>query len=186
MVGIQSHPVIASVLDRSYLEAFINSTAQICILAQFDLIELEAAIARIHEHPGRLAFVNIDSIGGLAQDKSGVDYLAALGADGLVTTRGSLISRGQDADLITVQKLFVTDRANMRRGVAAVKSAQPDLLQLMPAAVLPIIAEHEIMRIRPVIAAGFVTDDSGIETALSYGAVGVSISTQELWNYERR
>ncbi|KUF06378.1 glycerol-3-phosphate responsive antiterminator [Leucobacter sp. G161] len=185
LVGLHARPVIASVLDRSHLEAFIDSSAQFCFLAQTDLIELEAAIARIHERPNKAVFVNIDSIVGLAQDRGGVDYLARLGADGLLTTRGSLIPRAQDAGLLTVQKLFITDRSNIQRGVAAVQGSKPDLLQLMPAPVLPFVANHEIMRIRPVIASGFVTDSTEIEAALSHGAVGVSSSSPKLWEYER-
>lgn len=157
-----------------------------CFLAQTDLIELEGAITRIHEQPNKFVFVNIDSILGLAQDRGGVDYLARLGADGLLTTRGSLIPRAQEAGLLTVQKLFITDRSNIQRGVAAVQGSKPDLLQVMPAPVLPFVADHEIMRIRPVIAAGFVTDSERVESALTHGATGVSTSTPAVWEYERR
>ncbi len=185
LVGLHTRPVIASVLDRPHLEAFIESSAQFCFLAQTDLIELETAIARIHDRPRKVVFVNIDSIVGLAQDRGGVDYLARLGADGLLTTRGSLIPRAQEAGLLTVQKLFITDRSNIQRGVAAVHGAKPDLLQLMPAPVLPFVAGHEIMRIRPVVASGFVTSPTEVEAALSHGAVAVSTSTPKLWEYER-
>lgn len=185
LVGLHKRPVIASVLNHSHLEAFIESSAQFCFLAQTDLIDLETAIDSIHEQPGKAVFVNIDSITGLAQDRGGVDYLARLGADGLLTTRGSLIPRAQEAGMLTVQKLFITDRSNIARGVAAVNGSKPDLLQLMPAPVLPFVAGHEIMRIRPVVAAGFVTSPEEVEVALGYGAVGVSTSSPDLWEYER-
>lgn len=185
LAGLSRHPVMPAILDSSTVGHFTASSAIACILAQFDLTDLESTLERIHTTSDQLVIVNIDSIIGLAQDRGGVDYLAKIGADGVVTTRGSLISRGAEAGLVTIQKLFITDRSNLHRAVSAVKGAKADLLQIMPSPVLPFVADHPVMKLRPVIAGGFVRDQEDIDRALSHGAIAVSVSSPELWNADR-
>lgn len=167
------------------MQPFIESNATTCILAQLDLLALEQEVKRLRKQSDKLILVNLDSIAGLAQDRGGVDYLARTGVDGVVTTRGSLISRALHAEMLAVQKLFVTDRSNLSRAVSAVQGAKPDLLQVMPSPVLPFVEDHPLMKLRPIIAGGFITGAEDIERALAHGAIGVSLSSQELWNYER-
>lgn len=183
--GLAKRPVIAAVLKPADVSVFLHSGAIVGFLAQLDLLQLNAAVKQIRKTDDKLVFVNIDSIVGLAQDTGGIDFLAHIGVDGVVTTRGSLVSRVNDTGLLSVQKLFITDQSNMLRGVTTVRKAKPDLLQLMPAPVLPFVAKHDIMRVRPVIAGGFISDEAGVRTALGHGAVGVSVSTPQLWNYRQ-
>lgn len=182
LAGLSRFPVVPAILDDPMVEPFTESSAIACILAQFSLTDLESTLERIHSQGDQLVIVNIDSIIGLAQDRGGIDYLAKIGADGVVTTRGSLISRGAEAGLVTIQKLFVTDRSNLHRAVSAVQGAKADLLQIMPSPVLPFVADHPIMRLRPVIAGGFIRDQADIDRALEHGAIAVSVSSPELWN----
>ena len=182
LAGLSNYPVVPAILDDSRIGPFTESSAIVCILAQFSITDLESTLERIHDKSDQLVFVNIDSIIGLAQDRGGVDFLAKIGADGVVTTRGSLISRGAEAGLITIQKLFVTDRSNLHRAVSAVKGAKADLLQIMPSPVLPFVVDHPVMRLRPVIAGGFIRDQADIARALEHGAIAVSVSSPELWN----
>ncbi|WP_240372562.1 glycerol-3-phosphate responsive antiterminator [Brevibacterium zhoupengii] len=182
LAGLSNYPVVPAILDDSKIGPFTESSAIVCILAQFSITDLESTLERIHDKSDQLVFVNIDSIIGLAQDRGGVDFLAKIGADGVVTTRGSLISRGAEAGLITVQKLFVTDRSNLHRAVSAVKGAKADLLQIMPSPVLPFVVDHPVMRLRPVIAGGFIRDQADTARALEHGAIAVSVSSPELWN----
>ena len=182
LVGLSRFPVMPAILDDSVIDQFVESTSLSCILAQFSLTDLESVIRRIKDGSDQLVIVNIDSIIGLAQDRGGVEYLAKIGADGVVTTRSSLISRGAEAGLVTVQKLFVTDRSNLHRAASAVQGAKADLLQIMPSPVLPFVADHPIMQLRPVIAGGFIRDQVDIDRALEHGAIAVSVSSPELWN----
>lgn len=182
LAGLSRFPVVPAILDDSMVDSFTESSSIVCILAQFSITDLESTLERIHDRSDQLVIVNIDSIIGLAQDRGGVDFLAKIGADGVVTTRGSLISRGAEAGLITVQKLFVTDRSNLHRAVSAVQGAKADLLQIMPSPVLPFVADHPVMRLRPVIAGGFIRDQADIDRALEHGAIAVSVSSPELWN----
>lgn len=184
LAALSRRPVIAAVLGAAALDPFVESKSMACILAQFDLIDLEHHIQRVREKSNKLVFVNLDSTFGLAQDRGGVEFLERLGADGIVTTRGSLVSQATQAGLLAVQKMFVTDRSNLNRAVTAVQSAKPDLLQIMPSPVLPYVSDHEIMTLRPVIAGGFIQSEDDIRRALKHRAVGVSVSSPDLWDYE--
>jgi len=181
---LRDRPVIASLFTPDDIDAFAESDARVCILANAELRSLEATVARLREL-GRFIFVNLDSIAGLASDAGGIDFLASVGVDGTVTTRGTIISRVQARQMVAAQKLFVTDRLNLPRATQAVTSAQPDYVQVMPAPVLPFIRNEPVMTVSPVLAGGFISTSNDVLAALACGASGVSTSARPLWGFRK-
>lgn len=181
---LRGRPVIASLFTADDIEAFTATDAPACILANADLRSLESLVSGLREK-GRFVFVNLDSIAGLASDAGGIDFLAGIGVDGTVTTRGTIISRVQARQMVAVQKLFVTDRLNLPRATQAVASAQPGYVQIMPAPVLPYIRDEPIMTVSPVLAGGFISTPRDVIAALACGATGVSTSARALWTYKK-
>ena len=134
----------------------------------------------------KYAIVNIDSCDGLSQDRGGVDYLADVGAKGIVSTRVATIQRARRSGLLSVQKVFVTDRSTLPRSLTAIQQSEPNLVQLMPAPMLPHIPANCRKGMPPVVASGFVCNRAGIVEALGHGAVAVSTSDQQLWKLTTR
>jgi glycerol uptake operon antiterminator len=67
------------------------------------LPEIPHIINEAHE-AGKKIFIHIDLADGLGKDKTGVEYLASCGADGIISTRAQLIRFANDAGLLTVQR----------------------------------------------------------------------------------
>ena len=181
---LRTRPVIPAMFTRDDVDAFLASDAPIGIVANLDLLALEPALTRLAEHE-RFGFVNADSVAGLVVDRGGIDFLAKIGAAGVVTTRASAVGRIESTGMVAMQKLFVTDRLNLPRSTHGLEGSHPSFVQIMPAPVLPYVMDEPVMNISPVIAGGFVTNERSLHAALACGAAGVSTSQRSLWNYRK-
>ncbi|MDC5467592.1 glycerol-3-phosphate responsive antiterminator, partial [Acinetobacter baumannii] len=111
-------PVIATLYGSEQMDALLASHAEVAIVAHIELRRLRSVISTI-PGAGQIAIVNIDSCDGISPDKGGVDYLVDLGASSLLSTRVATIQRANKAGLLTMQKVFVTDRSTWPRSIKA-------------------------------------------------------------------
>ncbi|MBB5079433.1 glycerol-3-phosphate responsive antiterminator [Nonomuraea endophytica] len=185
LAALAEHPVMASLVGVEMAERFTSSTATpLGILASIPLGDLAATVGLTVE-AGKIGFVNIDSTPGLGHDPGALAYLQGIGAVGICSTRQAMIERATGLGLLTMQKVFVTDRSNLRRSLQSITRSQPDLVQVMPAMVLRHV-ERQIREVGvPCLAAGFVQSADDVVAALKHGAVGVCTSDEELWDLRR-
>lgn len=179
------HPVIGTLYGVDQIDAIFESVAEVCIVANVELRKLQPVIATL-ANAGKYVIVNIDSCEGLSQDKGGVEYLADIGVTSLVSTRVATIQRANRAGMVTMQKVFVTDRSTWPRSVKALEQSDPNLVQLMPAPMLSHLPEADRRALPPIVTSGFVCNRDDIRSALAHGAVAVSTSDRKLWNLEAR
>lgn len=177
------HPIIATLYGAEQIDAFIDSTTEIAIVANVELRKLHAVVSTI-TRADKIVIVNIDSCEGISPDKGGVEYLAEIGATSLVSTRVATIQRANRAGLLTMQKVFVTDRSTWPRSVKALEQSDPNLVQLMPAPMLPHISAKERNALPPIVASGFVVTPNDVRSALAAGAVAVSTSDAAMWSLD--
>jgi glycerol uptake operon antiterminator len=178
---LKRRPVIATLYGVEQFDSFVQSAAEVAIVANVDLRLLHKVVSALTKS-GKYVIVNIDSCDGLSQDKGGVEYLADIGVASLVSTRVATIQRGNRAGLMTVQKVFVTDRSTWPRSVKALEQSDPNIVQLMPAAMLARLSTQDRKALPPIIASGFVCDEGDARDALKRGAIAVSTSDCALWD----
>ncbi|WP_026004593.1 glycerol-3-phosphate responsive antiterminator [Streptomyces sp. AA1529] len=177
-------PVVASVVGVQHLKDFLTAPAAVCILASVSVGRLPQVVPALGR-AGKTVFVNVDSSPGLAQDRGALEFLKHMGAAGVVSTRLSLVEKGRPLGLLTMQKVFVTDRSNLNRSLDAVARGLPDLVEVMPA---PIVARMEPAALRamsPHVAAGFVQSPQDVAAALELGAVAAATSDPRMWHLTR-
>lgn len=175
------HPMIMAIYGIDQLKVALTSRAQVCIIANIDLIKLQPVITLLAK-ADKYVIVNIDSCNGLSQDKGGIDYIAETGAMGLLSTRLQTVQRAKKSGLVTMQKIFVTDRSTWLRSLHALEQSEPDYVQLMPAPMLAMLPQADRQRLLPIVASGFVSNEAQIRAALASGATAVSSSDSALWN----
>lgn len=180
-VLLARQPVIMAIYGIEQLKTALSSKAEVCIIANIDLIKLQPVIELLSK-AGKYVIVNIDSCNGLSQDKGGIDYVAETGAMGLLSTRLQTVQRAKKCGLITMQKIFVTDRSTWLRSLKAVEQSEPDYVQLMPAQMLPLLPQADRNVLPPIVASGFVCNEEHARTALLHGAIAVSSSDNALWD----
>ncbi|PZX21979.1 Transcriptional regulator GlpP family [Cupriavidus taiwanensis] len=179
------HPVIGTLYGVDQIDAILESVAEVCIVANVELRKLQRVIATL-AGAGKYVIVNIDSCEGLSQDKGGVEYLADIGVTSLVSTRVATIQRANRAGMVTMQKVFVTDRSTWPRSVKALEQSDPNLVQLMPAPMLSHLPEADRKALPPIVTSGFVCNRDDIRAALAHGAVAVSTSDRTLWSLDAK
>jgi glycerol uptake operon antiterminator len=132
---------------------------------------------------GKMAFVHIDLIAGLGKDRAGVAFLAReIGVNGIITSHSGLVAAARADRVIAVQRLLLYDDHGLHSAMAAVEHARPDIVEVQPAVIFPLVADQ--IRARhpvPIIVGGFVTEPEQREEALRRGARAISTSTVSLW-----
>jgi glycerol uptake operon antiterminator len=126
-------------------------------------------------------YLNVDLVGGIAADASGLRFLAGR-VDGIISTHRHVIELAKTSGLITIQRLFAIDSGAVERGLKLIRRAQPHFVEILPAlAYREIAAQYSEVLDLPVLAGGLLRSREDIATILEAGAVGVSASDQGLW-----
>jgi glycerol uptake operon antiterminator len=127
-------------------------------------------------------YVNVDLVGGIASDASGLRFLSRY-VEGIISTHRHVIELAKSSGLITVQRLFAIDSGAVERGLKLIRRAEPRFVEILPGLAYCEIADQysEVLDL-PVLAGGLLKSPDDISTILRAGAVGVSTSHQGLWN----
>ena len=127
-------------------------------------------------------YVNVDLVGGIASDASGLRFLARY-VEGIISTHRHVIELSKSSGLITVQRLFAIDSGAVERGLNLIRRAEPQFVEILPAlAYCEIAQQYSKVLDVPVLAGGLLKSQRDISTILEAGALGVSTSHQGLWN----
>ncbi|MFI0715241.1 glycerol-3-phosphate responsive antiterminator [Streptomyces inhibens] len=177
-------PIVASVFGPQLLRQFLTAPAKACILASFSVGQLPQVVPTL-ARAGKTVFVNVDSSPGLAQDRGALEFIKNMGAHGVVSTRLSLTEKGRPLGLLTMMKVFVTDRSNLRRSMDAISRGAPDLVQIMPAPIIGWMSAQALQAMSPSVAAGFVETPADVATALALGSAAAATSDPRLWHLRR-
>lgn len=178
--GLAESPVIASLVGGANYAEYLASTAKVCVVANVAIGDL-SAVVRALAREGKFVFVNVDSCPGLGQDKGGLEYVQSMNVPGIISTRTALVQRAKALGMVTIQKVFVTDRSNLPRSLKSVESSRPHMVELMPWPVVPFIEQADLRKLSPFVAAGFVTSPTDVAMAINRGAVAVGTSDRGLW-----
>lgn len=171
-------PVIAAV-QNSQLEQALASPVEIIFDLKASLISIQENIKKVHS-VGKKIFVHIDLADGIGKDKIGVEYLANLGVDGIISTRAQLIRYANEVGLVTVQRFFALDKKGVESMHDMLDSANPDLIEIMPGIASKIINRFVPNGI-PIIAGGLIETKQEVTEALKNGAEAISTGKKELW-----
>ncbi len=178
---LREHPVGAAIKDRGQLERALASPSAVLFILRGDGLELAPALRRIHA-AGKLAAVHLDLVEGIGRDHVGVRWLIRAGADAVISSHGHLVRTVRASGVVAIQRLLLSDGASIAAVLAAVERAEPDLIEVLPGAILPHVRDLLAERVRvPLLAGGFIRSAADVDAALAAGAFAVSTSSPELW-----
>ncbi|MBO5210437.1 MAG: glycerol-3-phosphate responsive antiterminator [Clostridia bacterium] len=175
---LELSPIISAVHDAQFNDA-LASPCEIVFLLEGDVMTVGEKIAAAHKNE-KLLFVHIDLMKGIGKDKCGVQFLANLGADGIISTRALLIKNAKEIGILAVQRYFALDSQGLESIREMIVSAKPDLVEIMPGVIEKVIKKFANDKI-PVIAGGLLETKAEVTAALNSGALAVSTGKKELW-----
>ena len=178
---VEQNPVIPAIKDPAQMAAALAAPSRVVFLLCGDILNIEELVAQAHR-AGRRAVVHADLVNGLAQKEVAVDYLRRCGADGIISTRPSLIRRGRELELLTVLRVFAIDSKAVSNLSKETGMVTPDLVEVLPGTMPRVIGKLSGELKMPLIAGGLIIDKADVMSALSAGALGVSTSDSALWD----
>lgn len=179
-LNFDESPIIAAVKSTEELKAALASGVETVFLlhAKLSTLTRQRDLAR---EAGKRLFIHMDLVEGLSKDAAGVEFLASLGLDGIISTRSGCIHAARDAGITCIQRFFMVDSRSVGTALESIRQTRPDMVELMPGiaykALTRMAAETDI----PVIAGGLIETKDEIFKALSAGAAGISTGARELW-----
>lgn len=182
---IESSPIIAAARTTDDILAAIDAEVEVIFLLGGDILTIPENVARI-QNAGKLAVVHLDLVSGLAAKDAAVDYLhKAAHADGIITTRASVIAHAKELGMGTILRYFVLDsmavEAMHKEGRVPIHQ-RPDVLEILPGVLAPRVMQEICGASRiPVIAGGLIKDREDVMNALGNGCMAISTSNQEVW-----
>lgn len=164
------------------IETAINSYSNMIFIMKGDLLTVPTQIERLKD-AGKTVFVHMDFIGGLANNKDGIRYVARKWRpDGIITTKSQFIPLAKEEGLITIQRSFLIDYNAFDRTVAMHHTLRPDAIEVLPAIIPRVIHELTEMVDLPIIAGGLIKEKQEILDALAAGALATSVGNPLLWD----
>lgn len=175
---LEAAPVIAAVRDKLFDKA-LESPVDVIFLLGGDIATIESRI-QAAKKAEKYIFIHIDLADGIGKDKSGIRFLAQCGADGIISTKSSLIRYAKEQGLVSVQRFFAYDSHGVNSIGEVLGNTRPDIMEIMPGVMGKIISRFSGGNI-PLIAGGLVETRQEVTNALNLGALAVSTGKEELW-----
>ena len=180
LTALDAQPIAASVKNDAELELALKSDVKVVFLLYSTILTVGPLIERIRQ-AGKLAFVHLDMVEGLAAKEVAVDFIAqTTRADGIISTKAALTRRARELGLVSIQRFFLLDSMAMQ-SVAQFSRGAADLVEVLPGLMSKIIRQVADSTGKPVIAGGLIQDKEDVITALSAGAVAVSATNPQVW-----
>ena len=177
----QKEPIIAAVKDDSGLREACNSQIETVFLLYGNILDLQLRARQLKE-AGKRVFIHIDLVEGLKTDRQGMRYIARVVQPfGIISTKPSGIKLAREYGLKGVLRIFLIDASALETGRMSIRSAQPDLVELMPGLLPSIIREFSESTEVPVVAGGMIRTTQEVQAAIRAGAVAISTSNRSLW-----
>ena len=174
--AIEANPIIAAVKDEQGLQNCLGREELTVIFILYgDIRSIGGIVERIHQ-AGKIAMAHIDLITGLSSKEVSVDYICKnIHADGIISTKASMINRAKKLGMYTVLRFFLIDSMAIKNieNLENQHEQLPDVVEVLK----QICKTSKV----PVIAGGLISDKEDVMGALGAGAAAVSTTNQKVW-----
>ena len=180
---LEDSPVVAAVKDGEGLSACCSrEEIRVVFILYGDILSIPE-IVRTVKAAGKLAMVHVDLIAGLSGKEVAVDFIKSnTDADGIISTKPTLVKRARELGLLAVQRIFLLDSMALRNVERHFSPDAADLIEVLPGLMPKIIRKICTSTGKPVIAGGLISDKEDVTGALGAGAMAVSSTNPAVWN----
>lgn len=179
--ALEYSPIIAAIKDDNGLKKCVNSDSHVIFILYGDVITIPNIVAAV-KNAGKIAMVHVDLITGLSSKEVAVDFLKNYTqADGIITTKPNLIKHAKELGFHTILRLFLIDSMAYENIDRQVKTAKPDVIEVLPALMPKIVSKVCKLSPTPIIAGGLISDKEDVMTLLQAGVVSISTTNENIW-----
>lgn len=179
--ALEDSPIIAAVKDDGGLKKCLNSDSRVIFILYGDICNISDIVETV-KSTGKIAMVHLDLITGLSSKEIAVDFIKKYTqADGIITTKPTLIKHARELGLYTILRLFLIDSMAYENIDRQVKASKPDLIEVLPALMPKIVTKVCKISSTPVIAGGLVSDKEDVMALLHAGVISISSTDESIW-----
>ncbi len=172
---------VCAIKDDEGLNNVLKSDNKVVFILYGSVMNICHIVKKLKE-ANKIAFVHIDLIEGLSSKEVAVEFISKnTGADGIISTKQTLIKSAASQGLLTVQRFFLIDSLAFNNLKKQLNNTAMDVVEVLPACSTKTISEIIKITDLPVIASGMIRDKEDIEQALSAGATAVSGTNLDLF-----
>ena len=184
IVDMVESQLIASIKEKEDIQKAIDSRAKIAFLLTGNLMNMQGIISEL-KSSGMYVFIHLDFIEGLSNTKSALQFIAQVWKPtGIITTKSNVVKLAKEEGLMTIQRIFLIDRAAVQKGIENIHACKPDAVEVLPG-LMPKIIDDLSRKIRlPLIVGGLISEESEILAALKAGALAVSSGNPAMWQFD--
>ena len=178
--AVGNNPIIAAVKNMEDIEVSCAiEEIQVIFILFGDVCSIDRIVKRVKD-AGKVAMV--DLISGLSPKEISVEYLEEhTEADGIISTKPSLIKKAKELGMYTVLRYFLLDSMAFENIRQQQHMVRPDFIEVLPG-VMPRVIKRICGSVKtPIIAGGLITDKEDVMAALSAGAIAVSSTNHQVW-----
>ena len=168
---MKNKEIIAAVWQDTYLEDIPQECETVFLLGA----TISSVRDRVRLFKSKEVWVDIDFVEGLEKNKTGVSFLKDVGADGVITTKLSLVKECEKVGIPVILRFFALDSHAIRNGLHHLKHVKR--IEVLPAAVLPKLVDT-FKSVNPnifIIAAGLISSAEEVRLLFKSGVDAVSI-----------
>ncbi len=180
MIRFRNKTVVAAVRTDEEFAAALKSGCKLIFDLTPNIHKISARIFRARQC-GKRMFLHVDLSEGIGKDAAGLDYIKGKGADGIISTRASIIKSAKETGLLTVQRFFMIDSQSVSTALETLRTTKADMIEIMPGLLPKVIERTAAVSSVPVIAGGLIESREDILAAFAAGASAVSTGKRELW-----
>ena len=129
---LEESPIIAAIKSWEGLEKSLKSECKVVFVLFGTICDIDQIVARIKD-AGKVAIVHVDMIQGLSTKRVAVDFIAHnTRADGIISTKNTLVERAKEMGLYAIQRTFVVDSIALDTLKKQIEMFRPDAVEIMP------------------------------------------------------
>lgn len=179
--SFEDYPIIAAIRDEEGLNNCLKTDCQNIFILYGTVMNISSIVDRIVAS-GKYAFVHMDMIEGLSSKEVSVDFIRnTTKADGIISTKSSLIKRAKELGLFTIQRFFLLDSLAIKNVKKQIEQSHPDFIEILPGLMPRVLTEVTQTIDKHLIAGGLISYKDDILNALNAGATAISTTNQSLW-----
>ena len=171
---LNENKFVCAIKDDNGLEKVIKSKHKVVFILYGSVMNICDIVKKL-KSAQKITFVHIDLIEGLSSKEVAVEFIAKnTGADGIISTKQTLIKSAASYGLLTVQRFFLIDSLAFSNLKKQLNNSSMDVVEVLPACCTKTISEIIKLTDLPVIASGMIRDKEDIDQALLAGATAIS------------